>query len=221
MEFIAQVVRGDKIDPEEYQCSFCDKKSVAIFGITKSKKHDGTLFSGFGVCKEHNNKLNALLSGEFDIDFIYLKRQEASHKKNFNLRGHPPLSVAETKHKKFWQECSYIGCTNRYYGIKNQKYCNDPRCAEVRKISVKARGRKKLQDPDAKNIILAKSRYNRKLTKGQLLTIRCRATSALKERCPNTFLIVYDPKQNIYPMFCECHRSAYKRQRYGETKCQK
>lgn len=132
------------------------------------------------------------------------------------LKKHPPLPIAETKHKKFWQTCSFLGCTNRYYGIKNQKYCNDLRCEELRRATVKAKGRKRLLDPDAKNLILNKSRYNRHLEKGQALRIRCGARNSLKERCPNTFLITYDPKQIVYPMFCECHRSSYKRLRFQE-----
>lgn len=124
---------------------------------------------------------------------------------------HPPIAVAETKHKKFWQTCSFLGCINRYYGIKNQKYCEDERCIELRRAMVKSRGRKKVTDPDAKNIILSKDRYGKRLMKGQALQIRCGARNSLKDRCPNTFLITFDPKQDVYPRFCEEHRSAYKR----------
>jgi hypothetical protein len=136
-------------------------------------------------------------------------------KKNKKYR-HPPLPIAETKHKKFQQTCSFFGCTNRYYGIKNKKYCDDPRCIELRRVSTKARGRKVILEADVKNIVLSKARYSRFLNKGQALRIRCRAKNELKGRCPNTFLITYDPKQNIYPMFCECHRSSYKRSRFQE-----
>ena len=210
MECVVQVVRGDSLEKIGV-CNFCDNQGTNIFGITKGKKHDGIIMAGFYVCKKHQNKLNALLSGEFDIDQIFLDSDKIIRTKRVNMRCFPPISLAKTKHKKFWQTCSFIGCTNRYYGIKNQKYCTDPRCKELRGIIVKTKSRKKLSDSDAKNLILNRNNYNKHLKKGQVLKIRCRAINPVKDRCLNTFLITYDPKQNIYPMFCECHRSAYKR----------
>ena len=131
------------------------------------------------------------------------------------------IPISKTEHKKTWQTCSFFGCTIRYYGIKNKKYCDDKRCQELRKAGVKTKGRKKTLEPNVKNIILSKARYSKHINKGQALKIRCGAVNVLKERCSNTFLITYDPKQNIYPRFCEGHRSAYKRQRFQERKeCQ-
>lgn len=214
MESIVQVVQGDQLNIENKQCIFCNNAAESIFAITKSKKHNGTLITCFPVCKDHRARLNALLSGEFDIDQIYLEQFRSNNIRKINVRRIPPL--AKTNNRKSWQICSFIGCTNRYYGIKNQKYCTDPRCKELRTNREKLRKKTKIIDSDAKNIILEKSRYSKHLIKGQALKIRCRARNAHNERCRNTFLITFDPKQNTYPMFCECHRSAYKRLRYQE-----
>ena len=235
MECVVQVTRGSKLDPESESCSFCGNKATAIFCVTKSIKYDGVVLSGFPICKEHHDKLNALLSGEFDIDQIYLEQYRVKHDRKIYLRRwvlkfnnnfdkiihhakrkHPPLPIAKTIHKKSWQECLFLGCTNRYYGIKNKKYCDDPRCKEARKAACKAKGRKRLGDPDAKNLVISKTRFKDRLHNGQAIHIRCRARNSLKERCKNTFLITYDPKQKDYPMFCEEHRSAYRRLRYQE-----
>lgn len=87
MECVVQVVRGDSLNPSTESCSFCGNKCEAIFCITKNIKHDGTVLSGFPICEEHKTKLNALLSGEFDIDQIYLDRYKtAGHVRKINVR---------------------------------------------------------------------------------------------------------------------------------------
>jgi hypothetical protein len=130
------------------------------------------------------------------------------------LRRFPPINIASTKNKKSWKKCEFTGCSNTFLGIANKKYCDDERCLELRSEFFRTTKRVKLKDPDAKNIILSGPRFKKKLKSGQSLHIRCRARNSLGMRCSNTFLITFDLKQGVYPMFCECHRSAYKRQRY-------
>lgn len=214
MECVVQVVRGSKLDPAKTSCAFCGTdQTVSLFCITKETKYDGVLMTCFGICKEHLDRLNALMSGEFDIDDIFLEKYRVKHK-SLNLRRFPPpAQIAKTENRKTLKQCEFHGCTNTFYGIVNQKYCNDERCKELRNEYFKTVPRTRLSDPDGKNIILS-TRHKRKLKSGQPLKIRCRAVSSLGVRCKNTFLITFDLKQNAYPMFCECHRSAYKRQRF-------
>lgn len=244
MECVVQVVRGAPLDPKHNHCVFCGTdETVSIFLITKEVKYDGVLLNGFGICKEHLDKMNTLLSGEFDIDDIFLEKYRVGHSKKVNLRRYPPInkpygrilarekrdftpktrsllkkfppvSIASTKNKKTRKQCAFAGCTNIFTGIANKDYCDDPRCIELRNEYFKTIKRTKLKDPDAKNLILSGPRYKRKLKSGQSLKIRCRAKDSLGLRCRNTFLITFDLKQGVYPCFCECHRSAYKRQRY-------
>lgn len=75
MESVVQVVRGDSLDPKSHPCIFCGKTSGSgLLGVTAGKKYDGTLLKTFSLCEEHFDKLNALLSGEFDIDLILLEK---------------------------------------------------------------------------------------------------------------------------------------------------
>ena len=214
MESVVQVVRGSQLDPKTHHCVFCGVTATSLFCITKDKKYDGIVINSFGVCNEHLDKLNTLLSGEFDIDDIFLEKYRVTHAKKVHLRRYPPVNIANTKNRKFKKTCSFTGCTNEFIGIANKDYCDDPRCIELRTEYFKNIKRTKLKDPDAKNIILAGPRYKKKLKSGQALHIRCGARSSLGIRCSNTFLITFDLKQGVYPRFCECHRSAYKRQRY-------
>lgn len=214
MECVAQAVRGSKLSSKGHYCIFCkDKEAVSLFCITKQEKHDGTLLNGFGICQEHLDRLNALLSGEFDIDNIYLEKYRIKHSKKIQLRRFPAIQIAITKNKKTYKKCEFSGCTNTFLGIANKKYCDDTRCIEMRNEYFKTIPRTRLSDPDVKNIILG-PKYKKKLRSGQSLKIRCHAKNASNIRCRNTFLITFDLKQKTYPMFCEHHRSAYKRQRY-------
>lgn len=85
MECVAQVVRGNDLNTIG-ECAFCGKESVAVFCVTKGKKYDGTLLTGFHICKDHHDRLNSLISGEFDIDQIYLESQKHIHTNKFNVR---------------------------------------------------------------------------------------------------------------------------------------
>jgi len=215
MECVVQVVRGSKLDPKGNNCIFCEnKEAVSLFCVTKEIKFDGVILNSFGICKEHLDRLNALMSGEFDIDDISLEKYRKKNTKKLQLRGFPPISIADTKNKKSFKQCEFSGCTNKFHGIVNQKYCNDPRCKELRGEYFSTIKRTRFKDPDAQNIILSGPRYKKKLRSGQALKIRCRARSSQGIRCSNTFPITFDLKQGVYPCFCECHRSAYKRQRF-------
>jgi hypothetical protein len=75
MESIVTVVRGESLDTTNKPCIFCGKtKNSKLLATTAGKKYDGTLLRTFVVCEEHFDKINALLSGEFDIDSISLEK---------------------------------------------------------------------------------------------------------------------------------------------------
>jgi transcription elongation factor Elf1 len=87
MESVVQVVRGFPLNPTGNSCVFCGKESVAVFSTTKEKKFDGALLKCFPICNEHFDKLNALLSGEFNIDEIFLDKHSVKHSKKVQLRS--------------------------------------------------------------------------------------------------------------------------------------
>ena len=75
METIVTAVRGDSLDSVNKPCIFCgSNNSSQLFGVTAGKKYDGVLLKTFPLCEEHLDKVNALLSGEFDIDMIMLEK---------------------------------------------------------------------------------------------------------------------------------------------------
>lgn len=90
MECVIQEWRGQEPTLNKRTCVFCTKTKSAthLFGVTAGKKHDGPIFKFFGVCDEHRDKLNALLSGEFDIDTIFLEKYRKGISRNrLNLRA--------------------------------------------------------------------------------------------------------------------------------------
>jgi len=73
METVITKVRGE--DLKTNNCKFCkETENLKIFGIITNKTFDGYLIKSFGICTEHLEKLNALLSGEYDIDNIFLEK---------------------------------------------------------------------------------------------------------------------------------------------------
>lgn len=75
---IIQWQRGDPLEAKD--CAFCGStNNCTIFGIESGKRHDGILLRHFSVCEEHREKLNALLSGEYDIDRINLEKLKKVH----------------------------------------------------------------------------------------------------------------------------------------------
>lgn len=215
MESIVQVTKGSPLEPERFSCVFCSSAETAVqlFGVTVRKKYNGVLFKHFGVCKKHLEKLNALLSGEFDIDQIFLERHKSKARKTLKVRGHP-LIIAETNNRKTLKECAFTGCTNKFYGIANRKYCSDKRCKEMRKMAANARPRKKVRDPDADNLILPKA-VSKWISKGKVLSLRCRARDGNGNRCKNRFTTVYEPQCFVYPKYCPEHRTAHRRHRFS------
>lgn len=88
METVIQAVRGDSLDVQGKPCVFCGRtEGTELFAITAGKKYDGTLIRSFPVCTEHQEKLNALLSGEFDIDLIELEHYRKPAGRAVRLRG--------------------------------------------------------------------------------------------------------------------------------------
>lgn len=88
MESVVQVMRGDSLDVSNQPCIFCGRvESQQMFFLTAGKKYDGTLVKGFPVCAEHQHKLDALLSGEFDIDLIELEKFRKPAGRALRFRG--------------------------------------------------------------------------------------------------------------------------------------
>ena len=78
METIIEAKRGDKL--KAIECAFCgETKNCKFFGVEAGERYDGTVLRHFGVCPEHLAKINALLSGEFDIDRIDLEKYRKVH----------------------------------------------------------------------------------------------------------------------------------------------
>jgi hypothetical protein len=87
MESVVTVVRGDDLNSENKPCIFCAKNNSShLFAVCSGKKYDGVLLKTFPLCSEHFDKLNALLSGEFDIDSILLEKYRKSSLK-LHFRG--------------------------------------------------------------------------------------------------------------------------------------
>jgi len=89
MESVIQVVRGDPLEISNKHCIFCGRNNgeTKILGIITKKTFDGLLFKSFPMCTEHTDKLNALLSGEFDIDKIELEKYRKPVGKAVRFRG--------------------------------------------------------------------------------------------------------------------------------------
>ena len=108
MECVVKVVRGSPLTPKDQECIFCkNKEAIAVFSVTKEIKYDGVLLSCFGICKEHLDRLNALLSGEFNIDDIFLEKYRVQRSQKIQLRGFMSrhakikrLSSGNSKNKK-------------------------------------------------------------------------------------------------------------------------
>jgi hypothetical protein len=214
MESIVQVVKGNQIDdPSKYVCCFCTDPAVSLFGVTTIKKFNGVILKTFGVCQIHLDKINSMLSGEFDIDQIFLERYKAKAGKTLKVRGHPSITLAKTQNIKTLKECAFPGCSNKFYGIVNRKYCADPRCKELRKSATIVKTRTKQVDPDADNLILPK-RISKKIKRGKVLVLTCRARDGDSCRCKNKFTVIFEPQKLVYPKYCEEHRTAHRRQRF-------
>lgn len=83
---LVEVKEGASLDPKNYTCEFCGDRAYQVFGTTVKSKPRGNVIQHFGVCKKHLEKINALLSGEFDIDII-LAESRKRNSKVINMRG--------------------------------------------------------------------------------------------------------------------------------------
>lgn len=106
------------------------------------------------------------------------------------------------------RECAFPYCRNKFQGPPQQKYCTDPRCREVR-AAIARKNRKPKVDPDVDNLTLVKGKF----PKGTILRIQCAACGPTG-RCSNKVHIMYDPKREVYPKYCDRHRNAYQRARF-------
>lgn len=86
MECIFKPIRGQLPEAYSGDCHFCTKKANKFFGIIKDKKVDGNLIVYFGICDEHLEKLNCLLTGDFDIDELLQDKYRLKSSKKFKMR---------------------------------------------------------------------------------------------------------------------------------------
>lgn len=212
MECVIQVVRGSDLT-KNTSCSFCGKPSVGVFGLVGKKKFDGHILKGFGVCQEHLDRITALMSGEFDIDEIFLEKYRKDVPTRINLRMCPAVNIS-TIISRTSKICKF--CGNEFYGTAVQKFCKDPRCKELREI-LRKKYRNNKKDKTADNITINNELKNKlKVKKGKIIVLRCRAKDSNGKRCKNRFTITYDPRIKTYPKFCEEHRSFYRRERFAK-----
>lgn len=89
MESVVTLVRGDSLEAEGKPCIFCENPAGKnLLAVTSGKKYDGMLLRTFPVCEEHADKINALFSGEFDIDLIQLEKyRKQNPKAALHFRG--------------------------------------------------------------------------------------------------------------------------------------
>lgn len=86
-ESVITVARGDSLDATKKPCVFCERaEGTEVFGITAGKKYDGILLKHFVVCEEHLDKINALVSGDYDIDQIELEKYR-KQSRSLRFRG--------------------------------------------------------------------------------------------------------------------------------------
>lgn len=93
--------------------------------------------------------------------------------------------------------CQEPGCGKEFLGHPIAKYCDVHRDPRKRR-----RQRKKVENVDVKNMV-----FDHAFTRSTVLEFVC----AL-EGCENRFKILALPKQDIYPKYCEEHRSEFRRQ---------
>lgn len=112
----------------------------------------------------------------------------------------PKWHPMESNHPKV---CEYSGCGKEFFGWFRQKYCeyhSDPRHRK--------RIRTKHVDPTVKNRI-----YHHDFSRRVEKHFKC----GLKG-CKERFAVVLYPKQEIYPNYCEKHRTEYQRQNSLRTR---
>lgn len=78
MDAVIEIVEGDK--PEDATtCAFCGKTTnVSQFGLILNKRYNGYVLKFMGICEDHLAKIEALLTGETDINKIYCEKTTKS-----------------------------------------------------------------------------------------------------------------------------------------------
>lgn len=113
------------------------------------------------------------------------------------------------------KRCEFVGCTNTFKGSQFQRYCNDERCKEARRILWVKRKR---TCEDVHNRVLPKRKFASKFHNGMTIRTQCGARDAEGNRCGNYVTFVYERRREVYPYYCEQHRNAYKRMLYRKGK---
>lgn len=72
MEAIIQVIEGDKFEDTQ-TCIFCDKSTTIAFGLITDKKYNGHIIKYYGICTEHLEIIESILTGEFNINKLHNK----------------------------------------------------------------------------------------------------------------------------------------------------
>jgi hypothetical protein len=118
------------------------------------------------------------------------------------------MIISKNQSREHQRQCAFPGCSNRFVGPAQRKYCDDQRCVDARKILAQ-KTRKPKQDTSADNMRLVKGQFK----PGTMLRIQCAACGP-SGRCQEKFMVVYEANRDIYPKYCERHRNAYQRQRF-------
>jgi hypothetical protein len=88
MESIIKIKSGDKLTTLT-SCEFCGHPSEDVLGVILADDYLGEnsyVLRSFGICENHKKKINALLSGEYDIDSIFTLEYKKGQK-HLKLRG--------------------------------------------------------------------------------------------------------------------------------------
>ena len=124
------------------------------------------------------------------------------------------MNISQLVNKSL-KHCQFVGCTNEFYGTSVQKFCKDERCIQARRLANKNKYKDVDYNIGADNLKISNKACKR-LSKGKLIHVRCRAKNSDGHRCKNKFTILYEPKIKTYAKFCEEHRSQYKRDRFAK-----
>jgi len=112
------------------------------------------------------------------------------------------------KKKLMLKTCCYPACTEEFMGVGKAKYCVEHRKPIYRKVI----------DADriqAKRDYIKNNNFNQiiehRLSKCSLTNITCEL-----EGCGKEFKLLLIPNVNVYPKFCEEHRSEHRRKMFVE-----
>ena len=106
------------------------------------------------------------------------------------------LPTHHPKEKKKHKYCQYLDCNKEFWGRPIQKYCDFHTDPHHRK-----RIRPKPEDPQVRNMVFAHTFHQATDTEFECAL----------EGCEHHFDVTLYPGQQVYPKFCEKHRSEYQR----------